>query len=105
MTTRSLYSSHPWYHTTVWRKLRLVQLDKEPLCCVCLRHGKEKPATVVDHKQPFGDSWALFVDPNNHQSTCKLCHDSAKRLQQNHGVMPGCDENGLPLDDNHPWGK
>lgn len=59
----------------------------------------------MDHKKPFGDSWELFVDPDNHQSICKLCHDSAKRLQQNYGVMPGCDENGLPLDGNHPWGK
>jgi len=105
MMPKSLYSSHPWYHTRLWRKLRKNQLDKEPLCAAHLRRGLERPANIVDHKKQFGDSWELFVDPNNHQSLCTMCHISAKKLQQTRGIMPGCDENGLPLDDNHGWGK
>jgi len=103
-TPKSLYSSHPWYHTTLWRRLRLNQLNREPLCYICLRSGKERPATIVDHHKPFVDSWDLFVDPSNHRSVCKLCHDSAKRIQQNKGIMPGCGADGLPLDPNHSWG-
>jgi 5-methylcytosine-specific restriction endonuclease McrA len=100
---KSLYSSHPWYHTTFWRKLRKQQLDKEPLCAVHLRRGLERPASIVDHIKPFGESRKLFEDPNNLQSLCPMCHISAKKIQQNKGIMPGCDENGLPLDSNHEW--
>jgi len=104
-TISTAYSSHPWYHTTLWRRLRLNQLDKEPLCYVHLRRGLERPATIVDHHIPFVDSWELFIDPNNHRSICFPCHNSAKKLLQTRGVMPGCDINGLPLDSNHPWAK
>lgn len=98
-----MYQSNPWYHTPLWRALRLQQLNREPLCHIHLRRGKEVPATVCDHFEPFGDSWEKFIDPNNHRSVCKRCHDSAKRLQQNKGILPGCDINGLPLDPNHGW--
>jgi len=102
---KSIFSSHHWYHTVLWRRLRLDQLNREPLCYICLRSGKERPATICDHHKPFVDSWELFIDPTNHRSICFPCHQSAKKLLQTRGIMPGCDVNGLPLDNNHSWGK
>ena len=98
-----MYQSNPWYHTSLWRKIRLDQLNREPLCAIHLRRNREVSASVVDHKVPFGDSWEMFINPNNLQSLCHKCHISAKQLQQNKGILPGCDVNGLPLDPNHGW--
>jgi len=100
-----MYQSNPWYHTLLWRALRLQQLNRESLCAIHLRRGREVGATVCDHKVPFGDSWEMFIDPNNLQSLCHKCHISAKQLQQNKGVVPGCDSSGIPLDPNHWFNK
>ena len=32
-------------------------------------------ATIVNHRTPHRGDWALFIDPANHESTCKPHHD------------------------------
>lgn len=71
------------YDSTDWRKARIHQLRKEPLCRICQDLGKVTLATVCDHIIPFrvhGD----FFDSSNYQSLCKTCHDrkSAKERHQ-----------------------
>ncbi len=73
---------HGWYDLPLWtRALRPAQLLREPFCRSCaLRYPPDDPrhrtrATVVDHIRPFRGDWALFIDPANHQSLCKACHD------------------------------
>lgn len=95
--------SHPWYHTTLWRRLRKLQLDEFPLCQICLQIQRETSANTVDHIKPFKDSWELFIDRKNHQSVCSACHSRHKQIQEKSGILPGCDVNGFPLADNHPW--
>lgn len=70
-----------WYAQAIWRHplrgLRAQQLARQPLCETCLaaKPSRLTVATVVHHKRPHQGDWSLFVDPNNHASVCKLCHD------------------------------
>lgn len=74
---------HGWYNLPEWTDdLRPAQLFREPFCRVCAAHGLRTPATVVDHVVPFRGDWALFVDPANHQSLCKRCHDQKTAREQ-----------------------
>lgn len=58
-----------------WKKVRILQLTQEPLCCICIDDGRTVQATVVDHIVPHKGDQALMWDGNNHQSLCKSCHD------------------------------
>ncbi|MCD9825235.1 HNH endonuclease signature motif containing protein [Bradyrhizobium japonicum] len=39
-------------------------------------------ATVADHVKPHKGSEALFYDPDNLQSLCASCHNSAKQRME-----------------------
>jgi 5-methylcytosine-specific restriction endonuclease McrA len=59
------YTKARWYH------LRRAYLATHPLCeCGC-----ERPATVVDHKQPHRGDDALMYAWDNLQAMTKPCHD------------------------------
>lgn len=74
---------HGWYQKPIWTKrLRPEQLLREPFCRECAKSGLRVRATVVDHIKPFRGDWDLFVDPRNHQSLCKRCHDRKTALEQ-----------------------
>ncbi len=55
-----------------WRRRRLIQLRREPLCRICRAAGRLTHATEVDHIIPLNaggpDTFA------NYQSTCGTCH-------------------------------
>ena len=106
MTYRPRYEVKPWselYSTKLWKGLRAHQLNTHPLCAYCMKRGKATPATVVDHIEPHRGDPGRFKDPNNLQSMCKLCHDSAKAKEENIGKTIGCDEDGTPNDPQHHW--
>ena len=74
---------HSWYNKPIWKNdLRPAQLMRQPFCCSCQTEGRRTRATVVDHVIPFRGDWLLFVDPRNHQSLCKNCHDRKTALEQ-----------------------
>jgi len=74
---------HWMYSTKTWTQdLRPAQLLREPFCRECARQGIRTRATVVDHVKPHLGDWLLFVDPGNHQSLCKRCHDRKTALEQ-----------------------
>ena len=74
---------HGWYSLPVWTEdLRPAQLLREPWCRECAKRGVRTRATVVDHVRPHRGDWALFIDPRNHQSLCKSCHDRKTALEQ-----------------------
>ncbi|MCI9468876.1 MAG: HNH endonuclease [Oscillospiraceae bacterium] len=74
---------HGWYNLPVWTQdLRPAQLLREPFCRECARQGIRTWAMVVDHVKPHRGDWLLFVDPGNHQSLCKRCHDRKTALEQ-----------------------
>ena len=70
-----------WYQTRQWRELRKGQLEREPNCRECRKHGKLVKATVCDHVMPHrGDEVAFWAGP--FQSLCKPCHDGHKQRQE-----------------------
>ena len=101
--------ARPWrylYNRKQWKALRLHQLSIQPLCKFCQQQGKVTAAEVVDHIEPHKGNRELFFAPNNLQSLCKLCHDSAKQRAESRGVKEiGADTMGVPLDPTHHWHK
>jgi 5-methylcytosine-specific restriction protein A len=99
-------SSNPRYYDNArWRRLRLLVLDRDPLCVLCLRSGIETPSTVADHIQPHNGNYDLMWSMDNLQGLCESCHSGIKRHIDLKGYSQACDEDGFPLDPNHPWIK
>lgn len=69
-----------------WRRYREHYLRDNPLCVECLKHGRYKPATDVDHiNAVVGPYDPLFWEPSNHQALCHECH-SAKTAKEDGGL-------------------
>ena len=93
-----------WYGQQVWKNIRAAHLALNPLCVFCLAKDVMTPATVVDHIKPWRKAAttalrrALFLDPLNHQSLCKHCHDSTKQIIER-GRKPKIGLDGYPVED------
>lgn len=72
--------------------------------CVC---GCGQPATVTDHKRPHRGDRVLFWDRTNWQPMAKRCHDRKTGGGETiaRPAVKGCDANGTPLDQSHPWNR
>lgn len=71
-----------WYKTQRWRRLRAIQLAREPLCAMCPR---PTPATVCDHVEPHrGNAVKFWCGP--FQSLCAPCHNSDKQRIEKGGT-------------------
>lgn len=91
--------------------MRKQQLAKQPYC-ECPHHkGRQLRAdhpdyggAVVDHVIPHRGDEKLFWN-GQLQSMTKQCHDGAKQSQERGGAgfWKGCGDDGLPLDESHPW--
>lgn len=88
-----------WYKRAPWLRAREAQLDRQPLCERCLERGDEVPANVVNHRIPHKGDWSLFIDPENHESACKPCHDGEIQREERRGSY-GVDRDGWPLNPN-----
>jgi 5-methylcytosine-specific restriction enzyme A len=83
-----------------WKLYRLDYLKAHPLCVRCCRrlgldpldvaaavlalpHDAIPWATVVDHIIPHEGDKVKFWNPNNHEATCKPCHDGEKQKEEN----------------------
>ena len=71
-----------FYHTTRWRKLRRMKLNKTPNCEECERKGVTRAATEVDHIIPiaYGGSELAM---GNLQSLCHSCHSRKTMTELN----------------------
>jgi 5-methylcytosine-specific restriction protein A len=93
------------YNNRAWRKASKLFLLHNPLCADCARRGITKEAGVTDHIVPHKGDPALFSDPSNWQPLCFTCHNAHKQSFERTGRVRGCDEDGRPLDANHPWNR
>ena len=62
------------YNSSRWKRLRLMQLRRNPLCSHCVEKGLLTPATDVDHIVPHNGNTSLMYDLDNLQSLCRPCH-------------------------------
>jgi len=99
------------YYTARWRALRKAKLQAQPWCEICARRGRVVAATVVDHKRSIASGGDPFPPLDGLASMCARCHNAKTAARDNPhafgGGSPiafkGCDANGLPIDDNHPF--
>lgn len=97
-----------FYSKAIWRGpngLRRQQLGRQPLCERHLAKGMVVAADTVNHRVPHKGDWALFVNPANHESTCKACHDSLIQAEEARGYAVGCSADGRPIARDHPWNR
>lgn len=90
------------YNTKAWNRARLAQFSRQPLCEPCQRLDRTRAATVVNHKIPHKGDRALFFDPDNHESSCKPCHDGPTQSAERCGYSKETGADGWPVDPNHP---
>ena len=99
------------YYTARWRALRKAKLQAQPLCEICSRRGLVVPASVVDHKRSIASGGDPFPPLSGLASMCAPCHNAKTAARDNpHAfgggppvAFKGCDVNGLPIDENHPF--
>lgn len=92
-----------WYGLAIWKRLRLEQLRKEPLCHMCRAVGDITPATVANHTIAHKGDWELFTDPGNLDSLCKRHHDSDQQSFEKSGkVSMSFDDDGWPIEISDP---
>lgn len=86
------------------RKRRLAR--SKGLCEHCLKEGRARRASVVNHKVPLAHG-GLDVDENT-ENLCRP-HDlkvTAEQFGHQHQSRLGaCDINGMPTDPDHPWNQ
>ena len=75
------------YHTSRWTRLSRAFRAEHPLCAECQRHGIIKPATCVDHIEPWPICGDRFYDRSNLQALCDECNllkgqQDKKRIQE-----------------------
>ena len=68
-----------------WRVYRAKYLKAHPLCVMCQEEGHRTAATVIDHIKPHKGDVSLDWDQQNHQTLCKLHHDSVKAREEYNG--------------------
>ena len=68
------------YNTSQWRKLRMAQLMRHPLCEMCESKGRTTLASCVHHIKYISsgkdelEMRAIAFDPFNLMSLCDKCH-------------------------------
>ena len=62
-----------FYQHRVWKRIRVIQLKKAPLCENCQKQGRLTPANTCDHISPLWETWEEFIK-GPYQSLCGPCH-------------------------------
>lgn len=94
------------YSTARWQRLRKAHLGMYPLCQACPR---PTPANHVDHIKPISEGGHPFPGHEGLRSYCAACHSAKTARGFEAGAVKtdrprkGCDANGNPLDNAHPW--
>lgn len=70
------------YTTALWKRIRLIQLSRQPLCQSCLTKGRVCAANEVDHVFPWQQIGEHAFVANVFQSLCHECHSVKTSLEQ-----------------------
>ncbi len=85
-----------------WEKTRKVIFRRDKyLCQVCAQKNETKVASEVDHIKPL---WTGGTDELvNLQAICSECHKIKTAREQGHVIKSGCNADGIPISEYHPW--
>jgi 5-methylcytosine-specific restriction enzyme A len=83
------------------QRIRARNLRAQPLCVCCLKVGRIKGATQVDHRIPLFKGGTDTDD--NRQNLCDECHLAKSIVERGDRLRLGCAITGVPLDPTHPW--
>ena len=61
------------YDRARWKRLRRMVLARDPLCVICLGHGRTESSTHVDHIVALKDGGTDSME--NLQGLCASCHN------------------------------
>ena len=67
-------SNASFYNSRLWRKLRHIILQRNPLCKHCIKKNMYVSSTVVDHILPINKGGAK-LSLENLQGLCSTCHN------------------------------
>jgi len=73
------------YQSAAWKRIRTVQLSRQPLCQACLLDGRVEGALHIDHVFPWRAYGRTAFTHNIMQSLCPE-HHSHKTAQERKGV-------------------
>ena len=71
-----------FYDSKQWQAIRNRQLNRKPLCEICLSVGRVARAVAVDHIIPWKGDRSLATDPTNLQSLCIICHNAKSATER-----------------------
>jgi len=94
---------HPFYKGRAWQHARRQALhDANYRCVRCdtTLVGKGR-AAHVHHRKAYAKAPALGIEPLNLQPLCRSCHNAAHAELKRPRAR--CDEDGRPIDQDHPW--
>lgn len=96
-----------WYTWRIWTDpvtgLRAQQLARQPLCERHKARGQDVAADTVNHRTAVSsgrtpaEQWALFIDPNNHESTCTGCHSREIQREERGRPRQALGADGWPI--------
>ena len=92
-------SGNSFYNTRAWRDRtrRRIMLETNFPCADC---GVQLPRGMnLHHRKELKRAPALGHEPMNLMPLCVSCHNRA------HGKQMGCDVDGNPIGDDHPWNR
>ena len=80
-TTAERKAFNSKYGTRAWKKQRMAQLTRYPMCAGCLAEGRVIAAEHVDHIFPWMHIGDHAFTRNIFQSLCPACHSSKTSLE------------------------
>ena len=74
-------SNATFYNSRQWRKLRLMILQRDPICKECEKKNRFVSSVVVDHILSIRLGGAK-LSPDNLQGLCTTCHNKKSALDK-----------------------
>nr|WP_170265275.1 HNH endonuclease [Pseudochrobactrum saccharolyticum] len=100
------------YALPAWQQLRLQIFQRDNYICqwpgcgeLLIGKGNVPNSPVAHHKKDHKGDMELFLDPENIIAVCKSCHDQPVQRATHRGYISGHDDDGRPVDPDHPWNK
>jgi 5-methylcytosine-specific restriction protein A len=95
--------NHRFHGSVAWKKARrIARIEAKHTCAKCNAYLPGKGELHVHHRKPIERAPALALEPLNFMVLCSECHNVVEPRTGSR-QRSACDEQGRPLDPEHPW--